>query len=240
MSDGLRSLADVLATFPDPRSRQGRRYDLPCLLTCLVAAMLCNCNSLQAVGEWCQEQRTLRQRVVGPKRHLTSAGLPYYPLLPQLSAAHLEWALAGRAQGTRPRRETKAVAFDGRAFRGGGMNEDGAPNLLAVITHQTHETLIEVPVANTTNEIPVAQALVGWVPLQHRVVTADALYCQIASAQANLDTGGDYMLCLKGNWSTQYAAVVTYFTDPGARNTDARTHTDPCNDRSNDVSCVPH
>jgi predicted transposase YbfD/YdcC len=223
MMDGLRSLADVLATVPDPRSRHGRRYDLPFLLTCLVAAMLCNCNSLEAVGEWCQEQRPLLQRVFGPRRHLTPTGSLYRWLLPQLSAPHLEWALAGWVQGTRPRRETEAVALDGKVLRGAGVNEDGAPHLLAVITHQTHETLIEVPVASKTNEIPVAQALVGWVPLHQRVVTAAALHCQTASAQAILDAGGDSLLSLKGNWPTQYAAVVTSFTDPGARTTDART-----------------
>lgn len=95
MIDGLRSLADVLATVPDPRSRHGRRYDLPFLLTYLVAAMLCNCNSLEEVGEWCQEHRTLLRRVFGARRHLTPTGSLYRWLLPQLSAAHLEWALAG-------------------------------------------------------------------------------------------------------------------------------------------------
>jgi hypothetical protein len=36
----LRSLTDVLASIPDPRSRHGRRYELPLLLTCLVATLL--------------------------------------------------------------------------------------------------------------------------------------------------------------------------------------------------------
>jgi hypothetical protein len=39
-SDALHSLAAVLARVPDPRSRHGRRYELPFLLACLVAATL--------------------------------------------------------------------------------------------------------------------------------------------------------------------------------------------------------
>ena len=78
----VRSLADVLARVPDPRSRHGRRYDLPFLLTCLVAAMLCNCNSLEAVGEWCQEHRTLLKQTFGSRQHLTPTGSLYRCLLP--------------------------------------------------------------------------------------------------------------------------------------------------------------
>jgi hypothetical protein len=41
----LMSLYKAFAAVPDPRSKHGQRYDLPYLLTCLVAALLCNCNS---------------------------------------------------------------------------------------------------------------------------------------------------------------------------------------------------
>lgn len=219
----LRSLADVLATVPDPRSQHGRRYDLPFLLTCLVSAMLCNCNSLEAVGEWCHEQRPLLRRVFGPRRHLTPTGALFRWLLPQLSAAHLEWALASWVQATRPRPDTEAVALDGKVLRGAGSSEETAPHLLAVTTHTTRETLIEVPVADKTNEIPVARSVLGWLLLHHRVVTADALHCQTDSAQAILDAGAEYLLCLKGNWPVQYDAVVTYFADPAAKTSDAVT-----------------
>ena len=219
----LRSLADVLATVPDPRSRHGKRYDLPFLLTCLVSAMLCNCNSLEAVGEWCQEHRTLLRQTFGPRRHLTPTGSLYRWLLPRLSAAHLEWALASWVQATRARPDTEAVALDGKVLRGAAESEEAAPRLLAVTTHTTRETLIEVPIARKTTEVPVAQSLLGWLLLHQRVVTADALHCQTVSAQAILDAGGDYLLCLKGNWPVQYAEVVTYFADPAAVTSEAMT-----------------
>ena len=52
----MRTLQGVFAAVPDPRDRRGRRYDLPFLLTCLVAALLCDCNRLGAVGQWCAER----------------------------------------------------------------------------------------------------------------------------------------------------------------------------------------
>lgn len=219
----LQSLADVLRCVPDPRSRHGKRYDLPFLLTCLVAAMLCNCNSLEAVGQWTWEHRPLLRRVFGPRRHLTPTGSLYRWLLPRLSAAHLEWALASWVQATRPHPDHEAVALDGKALRGVAGDEERAPHLLSVTTHQTRETLIQVPVGAKTNEIPVAQDLLGWLVLNHRVVTADALHCQTGFAQTVLDQGAHYLLCLKGNWPAHYAAVATYFLDPAAVTVEAMT-----------------
>ena len=66
--ESLRSLFAVFATSADPRSKQGQRYDLPYLLSCLVAALLCNCDSTLAVGQWCRDQRCLLEHLFGPRR----------------------------------------------------------------------------------------------------------------------------------------------------------------------------
>ncbi len=51
----LHSLADLFEAVPDPRGAYGLRYDLPFLLTCLVAALLCNCDGTEAVAQWCRD-----------------------------------------------------------------------------------------------------------------------------------------------------------------------------------------
>jgi hypothetical protein len=40
----LHSLTELLEAVPDPRGAHGLRYDLPFLLTCLIAALLWNCD----------------------------------------------------------------------------------------------------------------------------------------------------------------------------------------------------
>jgi len=70
----LRPLQAACAAIPDPRKRRGQRYDLPFLLICVVAALLCDCTSLEAVGRWTRAQRTVLARVCGPRRHLTPTG----------------------------------------------------------------------------------------------------------------------------------------------------------------------
>ena len=219
----LRSLADVFATLPDPRSRHGKRYELSFLLLCLVAAFLCQSDSLDAVSQWCQDHVALLRRVFGPLSHLTPSGSLYRWLLPQLDVARLEWALAGWLATTRPRQDQEPVALDGKTIRGAGSGKGDQPELVSVTTHQTHETLVQVRIPAGTNEIPIAQELLGWVALQDRIVTADAQHAQTEFAQRVLDGGGHYVLCLKENWPALHAEVATYFADPAAVCTMAET-----------------
>lgn len=227
----LTTLAAVFAAVPDPRSRHGQRYDLPFLLTCLVAALLCGCDSLDAVGQWTHDRRTLLKRQFGPRRHLTPTGSLYRRLLPRLSATHLEAALAAWVRQTRPLRDREPVAFDGKVVRGAVTITQPAPHLLSVSTHDTGETLLQVRVDDKTNEIPVAQAVLPHLPLRGRVVTADALHTQTATAQVILDQHADYLLVVKDNQPRLHAELAAYFADPRATGRSATT-TDRCHGRT--------
>ena len=167
----LRTLQAAFASIPDPRKRRGQRYDLPFLLICLVAALLCDCNSLEAVGRWTRDQRSVLARVCGPRRHLTPTDSLYRRLLPRLSVAHIERALACWVQQTRPLRDREPVALDGKVVRGARTATQAAPQLLSVSTHTTQETLVQVRISDKTNEIPVAQELLPHLALRGRVVT---------------------------------------------------------------------
>lgn len=219
----LATLPAVFASVPDPRSRHGQRYDLPFLLTCLVAALLCGCDSLDAVGQWTHDRRTLLKRHCGPRRHLTPTGSLYRRLLPRLSAAHLEAALAAWVRQTRPLCDREPVAFDGKVVRGAVTITQPAPHLLSVSTHETGETLLQVRVDDKTNEIPVAQAVLPHLPLRGRVVTADALHTQTATAHVILDQHADYLRVVKDNQPRLHAELVAYFADPRATARSATT-----------------
>jgi len=219
----LTTLPAVFASVPDPRSRHGQRYDLPFLLTCLVAALLCGCDSLDAVGQWTHDRRTLLKRHFGPRRHLTPTGSLYRRLLPRLSAAHLEAALAAWVRQTRPLRDREPVAFDGKVVRGAVTLTQPAPHLLSISTHDTGETLLQVRVDDKTNEIPVAQAVLSHLSLRGRVVTADALHTQTATAQVILDQHAAYVLVIKDNQPRLHAELVAYFGDPRATARSATT-----------------
>jgi predicted transposase YbfD/YdcC len=197
----LCSLYELFATIPDPRRKEGQRYELPYLLACLVAALLCNCNSTLAVGQWCREQRVLLAQLLGPRRFLCPSDALYRYLLPRISAEHLEWALADWIRAT-------LVA-----------QADGAqkpPHLLSFCTHHSQEILLQVRVDEKTNEIPIAQQLLPCLPVAGRVYTADAMHTQLDFMAIVRAWQGDTVLTVKANQPTLYDDLATYFADPEA------------------------
>jgi len=165
----LTSLQGMLTAVPDPRSPHGRRYSLAFLLTCLVAALLCNGNSLEAVGHWCRNQQPLLRAVFGPRRHLTPTWALYRWLLPQLDVERLEGVLA-----TLHAPADEALVADGETVRGAATAHHAAPHLLSVSTAHSQETVLQVRVDGKTNDIPVLQAIAPHLPVAGRGVHATA------------------------------------------------------------------
>jgi len=157
----LRTRRGAFTVVPDPRSRHGRRYALPFLLTCLVAALLCACNTRAAVGQWCHDQRSLLHGAFPYQyqRFHTPTGALLRWLSPRLSVSELAWALASGVQQTRPLRDREPVALDGKTGRGAARAGHSAPHLLSVSTHTTRDTRVQVRVDEKTNESPVARPL---------------------------------------------------------------------------------
>ena len=211
------ALIAAFARVPDPRRRQGRRYPLPFLRGALVLAVLCNGDTLEAVGQWCAEHRALLAAHFPAQRFHTPTGSLYRRLLPRLSVAPVEAALAVWVRGSLAAAADEAVALDGKTVRGAGTAEQSAPHLLSASTHTSGETLVQVRVAEKTTEVPVTREMLPVLPLAGRVVTAEALHSCAETAQALLAQDADYLLVVKGNQPTLYAECAAYFSDPTAR-----------------------
>jgi predicted transposase YbfD/YdcC len=214
--DPLLSLYEVFATIPDPRSKHGLRYELAYLLTCLVAGLLCNCDSTLAIAQWCRDQQPLLLELFGPRRFLCPDDSLYRKLLPRLDAEHIEWTLADWIRSTLCAQADDPIALDGKTVRGARKDEQSAPHLLSFRTHQSQETLLQVVVGEKTNEIPVAQALLPCLPVDGRIITADALHTQKNFMQCVDALGGKTVLTVKNNQPTLYADLATSFADPHA------------------------
>jgi predicted transposase YbfD/YdcC len=210
------SLYELFATIPDPRRKEGQRYELPYLLTCLVVALLCNCNSTLAVGQWCREHRSLLERLFGSRRFLCPSDSLYRYLLPRISVEHLEWALADWIRATLVAAADEPIALDGKSIRGATTGEQKAPHLLSFCTHHSQEILLQVRVDEKTNEIPIAQQVLPCLPVAGRVYTADAMHTQVDFMALVHAWQGDAVLTVKANQPTLYDDLETYFADPEA------------------------
>jgi predicted transposase YbfD/YdcC len=219
----LKSIDEIFEAVADPRGRHGLRYELAFLLTCLVAAFLCNCNSTEAVAQWCREQEALLRQVFGPRLFLTPSGSLYRWLLPRLDVALVEEVVARWVQATLQAGADDPIALDGKTVRGARHGGEPAPHLLSFRTHQSQETLSEVRVSEKTNEIPVAKAVLPTLPIAGRVTTADALHTHAAFMQVIHEQQGYCVLTVKLNQPTLYADLATYFADPHASFQEAQT-----------------
>jgi hypothetical protein len=187
-------LPAALATVPDPRARRGHRDDRSFRLPCLVAALVCHGNSLDAGGEGGPHQRRLRRRYLGPRRPLPPTGSLDRRRLPRLSVAHREAARAAGVPGSLRLNAAPDDARAGQTVRGAGAAGAPAPHLLSVWTHDSQETLGPGAGAAKTTESPVARARRPALPRAGRILTADALPTQVQTAPAILAPGGDDLL----------------------------------------------
>jgi len=213
----LQSLADLFEAVPDPRGALGLRYDLPFLLTCLIAALLCNCDGTEAVAQWCRDHVALLEDLFGSRLFLMPSGWLYRWLLPQLDACAIERVLGKWVQATTSASADEPLALDGKTVRGARSGEQAAPHLLAFVTHQSQETFWQVHVDEKTNEIQVAKQLLPTLPIRRRVCTADALLTHAAFLRLMHELQAETVLTVKGNQPTLYADLATYFADPLAR-----------------------
>ncbi len=167
---------EILDAVPDPRGKHGLRYELSFLLTCLLAALLCNCNSTEAVAQWCREHVEQLRQIFGPRLFLAPSGSLYRKLLPRLDAQAVEEVLGRWIQATLHAGVDEPIALDGKTVRGARKDEQAVPHLLSFCTHESQETLLQVRVSEKTNEIPVAKVVLPRLPIAGRVVTSDALH----------------------------------------------------------------
>lgn len=149
------SLYELFGTLPDPRRKTGTREEGRYRLTCLVAAVLWNCNSTRAGAQWCREQRPLVEQLCGPRTGMCPSASWYRGLLLRRSAEHLQWALADWLRVTRQGKADEPITLDDTRRRGATNGEQKAPHRLSVCTHHTQELLAQVRVGEQTTEIPL-------------------------------------------------------------------------------------
>ncbi len=209
---------------PDPRSAHGLRYDLSFLLTCLVAALLCNCESTEAVAQWCRDQVDVLRQVFGCRLFLTPSGSLSRRLLPQLDAPGLEQVLGTWIQATLVAPADEPLALDGKTVRGARSGEQTAPHLLADLVPITARKRCgkcgwtRKPTRSLWHKrccLPCRSGI-GSVPPMPSIPRPTSC----ASSMRNRPRP----FCgVKGNQPTLYADLTTYFADPLARSVEAQT-----------------
>ena len=204
----IESLREVLRQVPDPRS-ENRSWPISSLLGLICLGLLAGRKSLAAIHRYgqflTQQQREwmgFLPKLKGQQGRRAPSYKVLYNLLGQLDPNALADALNGwlaAHHGSLPR----ALALDGKYVR----------DLLLTPAFSEHESGAPVPVpippkepkseqSKTEGEITAAQRLCQQHDLSNAILTGDALHCEAQSMQLIVESGGDFLLQLKGNQPT--------------------------------------
>jgi len=194
------SLLAQLQQIPDPRGAKGRRHSLQAMLATVVCAVLCGARGYEAIAQWIHAQEKSVWYQLGYFRTPPKEGAFRY-LLNKMDPEQLEQAL--RTWIT-PHAEVDpqamaCLAIDGKTLCKTLDRHGKSVHLLSLFDQQTGCVLSQMPVSGKTNEIKTAPEILQTLVLEGRVVTGDAMFAQTEICRTIIDSGGDYLIVVKGN-----------------------------------------
>ncbi len=198
------SLYELFSDLPDFRSPHGRLHKVSTVVSIAAAAVLAGARGYLAVTEYAarltQRQLAAVRAYCNPKTQRYQApGLnAIWRVLTHLDAEMLDQRIGQWFAQLSP--QLQALAVDGKTLRSTGGVQGKPVHLLSAFSHQDHTTLAQAPVSEKENEIPALPQLLGPLPLDDVVVTADALHTQRDTARFLVtQKGADYLLVVKDN-----------------------------------------
>jgi hypothetical protein len=133
------SLRAAFARVPDVRSRHGRRYPLPAVLTLATAAMLCGARSLYAIAQWGRLQPEEVRRTLGFRGRQMPGVTTLHYVFKRLDVTAFEAELqAWAAQVLDGGRQQ--LVLDGKALR--GIHGEDLPGVRLVALYAAEAGLV--------------------------------------------------------------------------------------------------
>ncbi len=190
---------ELFSEVPDPRWRN-TRHELGEVLFIALAAVLCGAENCSDMADFARSREGLLREVLkleyGPPSHDTFSRV--FRLLDPKGFASVFYRFA---EGFAAQAQAEGVvAFDGKSLR--RCYERGKsympPLMVSAWGSQTRMTLAS-KLAENGNEVAAVLEMLSLFDLKGATVTADALHCHRAMAEAVIAANGDYALAVKGN-----------------------------------------
>ena len=231
------TLEDALEVLETEREYDGYFCSIKDAVIIVILGSLCDLQSVKKIHAWATTEhvRTFLAETFGIKR------LPCYWWLLNLLAlvtpeslnqCMKQWVasvvpnLAAKLEQeeeeqSKKKKKPLTIAIDGKEIRSTGkMKKYDSP--LHIISAQIGElglTLAQRTVASKSNEIPAVPKLVQELKIPGCMVVADAMNCQIETAEAIIGAEADYLLSAKGNQEALMNDIAEYVQDKKLRAT---------------------
>ena len=229
------TLEDALEVLETEREYDGYFCSIKDAVIIVILGSLCDLQSVKKIHAWATTEhvRTFLAETFGIKR------LPCYWWLLNLLAlvtpeslnqCMKQWVasvvpnLAAKLEQeeeeqSKKKKKPLTIAIDGKEIRSTGkMKKYDSP--LHIISAQIGElglTLAQRTVASKSNEIPAVPKLVQELKIPGCMVVADAMNCQIETAEAIIGAEADYLLSAKANQEALMNDIAEYVQDKKLR-----------------------
>jgi predicted transposase YbfD/YdcC len=212
----------------DPRTGNAQRHDLLEIMLIALAATLSGAETCVDMALFGHAKEPMLRRFLrlegGIPSHDTFSRL-FRLLDPDAFEASFGRFVAAFAAevGAAAAGDGGVVAVDGKTARRSFERQERRRPLHMVNAWAVEQSLVlgQRKVAGDRNEITALPELLALLALDGRIVTADAMHCQKATAQTILERGGDYVLALKSNQRALYDDVCLWLDDPATVPDDA-------------------
>lgn len=210
----MSTMISILREVQDPRDMNAR-HALPDVLFVALAATLCGAKSCVEIAEYGQA-RLEELREIVPLRHGAPSHDTFSRVFRLLDPAELGRAFTVFMTGFRRALGLPApkgvVAIDAKALgRGYEKGQAHLPPLMVSVWDSETRLAIASARAPGGSEVSATLDLLKSLSLKGCTVTADALHCHPAMAQAVLGAKAQYALGLKGNHGPLFAATQAAF-----------------------------
>ena len=177
---------DLLSQIRDPRRAQGKKWQLGPVLLSTILAVLSGATSYRRVHRFIETHRDRLNEAFGFGWKAAPAYSAIRTILRGLDAADVERVFRAHAAGlneTEPGDDLDTlavVAIDGKTLRHSfdAFNDRKAAHVLSAFAADDALILGHLEVAEKSNEIPAARAMIEALALQGRLFTLDAMHCQ--------------------------------------------------------------
>lgn len=206
------NLIDFLEAIEDPRIDRHKKHNLIDILIIAICAAICGATNwveIEVFGNsklnWFSSFLNLKN---GVPSHDTFRRVFMLLDPEEFRAAFISWVKAVTKD-----KDLKQICIDGKALRRSFERGKASSAVHMVNAWSTGVSLSlgQLKTEDKSNEITALPKLLNLLNVKGHIVSADAIHCQKKSARKILDSGGDYLLGLKGNQKYLESRVIEKF-----------------------------
>jgi len=206
------SLYEQFQQLRDSRDARGLRYPLEIVLTLSVLGKLCGEDRPSGIADWAEHRAALLVDALSLERDSMPHHSTYRRIFEDVVDANELDQMVGQYLAEKKNVGRQVVlAIDGKFLKGTVAEDKKGLHLLAAYLPDEGIVLMQMPVENHENEIPVAPKLLKCLDLREKVVIGDAMHTQRTVSLQIVVSGGDYIWFAKGNQSSMEDDIRLWF-----------------------------